>query len=392
MYENYDSKPSWQHGALRRPEVSALLPKVEGAFLVRDGSKGSVLSVFSKGTIQHFVIKNVNGRFRIDDGPMYSTLVDLIDYYTNDPSSPTRLTTPVRRAVDPVAPSGGDAPSLLPRSGSTGKSRAPLPPLPADDVTDSAPPLLPRGGGAAITKIVDPSAAENNMYTNVETTPPTSSHTTSEDSTHSSASLTSSMPPTQPDPTPAATVPEPVLESIPRTDFKNLEVVKNVNEKKSSVAQIELEEQEVIEDDGAFESNRRRIQFEKEATASEKFNIFWLNQKLAKVGDGSDKVDNVKEALRNGVRIMQVLEVISGKKARYSKRPKLEVQFRDNWQSVVNFMRDLGIQVDTDGVKGSGDDETVDVSISAEKCGELDRRELLKLFTKIMLYENTVGR
>jgi hypothetical protein len=27
--------------------------------------------------------------------------------------------------------------------------------------------------------------------------------------------------------------------------------------------------------------------------------------------------------------------------------------------------------------QGSGDDETVDVSLSAEKCGELKRRELL---------------
>lgn len=346
--------PPWHHGPLSRPEVNDLLPRVEGSFLVRDGRKGNVLSVFIRGSIQHFVIQNINGKFRIDDGPMYNTLPDLINFYMHDPASPTRLTTPVKKAMPPDA---APPPALAPRGGATGagKSRAPLPPLPpAEPEVDPAPALLPRTSTSPLAPVVIDAGSANNMYGNVE-------------------SPVAAEPEPEPEPVkPAA--PLPVIDTGP--DFSKLKVDESHSKTKLSIDNIQLEEQEIVEDDGAHESNERRRQFEREATASEKFNIFWLNQKLSAVG--AEKVDNVKEALRSGVVIMQVLEHLSGKKARYTKKPKLEVQFRDNWASIVNFMRTLGIQVDGDGVKGSGDDETVDVSLSELKCMDLDRRELLK--------------
>ena len=42
---------------------------------------------------------------------------------------------------------------------------------------------------------------------------------------------------------------------------------------------------------------------------------------------------------------MRILELLAGKKApNYAKKPKMEVQLRDNWSAVVKFMRTLGIQ------------------------------------------------
>merc|ERR1719272_891547 len=144
---------------------------------------------------------------------------------------------------------------------------------------------------------------------------------------------------------------------------------------------------------GANVAYERERQFEREALLTEALNIWWLNNMLKNIGDGKAQVNDVKGDVKSGVYLIQVLAHLSGKKTpKYSKNPKMAVQFKDNWNALVAFMRNLGISVDKDEISGFGDDAEVDVSLNADLLGDMDRREHLKMFTKIMLYENFLKR
>ena len=85
------------------------------------------------------------------------------------------------------------------------------------------------------------------------------------------------------------------------------------------------------------------IQFDMEAVATEKLNIFWLNKKLGELG--KDPKPDLTDSLKDGVAMIQVLEHISpaGKRPKkYAKMARMDIQKQDNWSCLVDFMRSLG--------------------------------------------------
>lgn len=98
-------------------------------------------------------------------------------------------------------------------------------------------------------------------------------------------------------------------------------------------------------------------------------------------------VDNLHDSLADGVLLWKIMEKLSGKKGKYAKMAKMDIQRMDNWAGLVKFMKSCGIQVDDDANK---DPEAESVGLDATSLYELERRELLKIFSKIMVYENTL--
>lgn len=145
------------------------------------------------------------------------------------------------------------------------------------------------------------------------------------------------------------------------------------------------------------------------------------------------RISNVTDDLKDGVIIMMLIAELSGKKApKYNKSPKVPAQIRDNWSCVVKYMKSIGIQgmldldlnsphgplgvapctvaiaqwntatlppsthslsvlfvvwghaVDADGAT----EDTESVHLDAGLLADMDRREHLKMFSKLMLYEN----
>eukprot|EP00041_Stephanoeca_diplocostata_P024821 m.638484 g.638484 ORF g.638484 m.638484 type:complete len:404 (-) comp22606_c1_seq6:3537-4748(-) len=401
MYQNVaeivadSSTPPYQYGILSRTEVNQKFSQpgnnVEGAFLVRESSKRKgdfVLSVVLGGRAQHYVITVQSSGFNIDDGPQFPSLHELMEYYMHHPESPTRITKPICRV-------GTSMESWLAANGADGGDTS-TPASSANETVpdqDAPPPLLPRSSGSlsGIRTMSNASTISNpELYENAQD------------------ALQKSAPPPEPVPEPVApravdppraVEPQPTpkepekkswRESVnleERSDFRKVGKVKEVLDKQDLVNSMDVQAREVVQEDGAFVANQRAIQFEKEAVATEKMNLFWINNKLKKI-EGETQVTDVKESIANGVRIMKVLELISGKKApRYAKNPTLEVQIRDNWACVVRFMESLGIEVTA---HKTAKDEDASVGLDPDALGELDRREVLKLFSKIMLYENTL--
>ena len=125
-------------------------------------------------------------------------------------------------------------------------------------------------------------------------------------------------------------------------------------------------------------------QFEAEAIATEKLNLWWLNKKLTEIGAPS--VTNVEAAIQDATQIISVLAHVAGQKPpKYNKKARMAVQMRDNWSALVVYMKSLGIRVDDSRALEEGE---ISVKLDAQLLGDLDRREIMKLFTKIMVYEN----
>ena len=129
------------------------------------------------------------------------------------------------------------------------------------------------------------------------------------------------------------------------------------------------------------------LQFEMEAVATEKLNIFWLNKKLKELG--KEAKPDLTDSLKDGVAMLQVMELVSGKRPKkYAKMARMDIQKQDNWSCLVDFMRSLGIVVDDVFNVSAKKEEANSPSLNPLFLFQLDRREHIKLFTKIMLYEN----
>ena len=128
-----------------------------------------------------------------------------------------------------------------------------------------------------------------------------------------------------------------------RGDYRDSPKYKAIAEMQEEVRKIKLPERTIKQNDAAGLANEMAVQFEKEANATEKHMLWWLNKKLEQLGE--PKVDNVEMSMQDGVYAMKVLELLSGKKApKYTKKARMAVQRRDNWVAVVKFMKSLGIQ------------------------------------------------
>eukprot|EP00055_Hartaetosiga_balthica_P002542 m.4341 g.4341 ORF g.4341 m.4341 type:complete len:398 (+) comp2215_c0_seq1:101-1294(+) len=69
----------------------------------------------------------------------------------------------------------------------------------------------------------------------------------------------------------------------------------------------------------------------------------WVNVQLKK--GNVDKVENdgIVDAFRNGVALNQMLEVVSGKKLRFNKNPRLKVQKLENISTALNCIKEEGL-------------------------------------------------
>ena len=77
----------------------------------------------------------------------------------------------------------------------------------------------------------------------------------------------------------------PTLSCFSRSFRKN-EKVQKILSAQDDVKSVHVQGRAVREEDGAFLANQRAIQFEKEAVATEKHNLWWVNRMLDKMGTG----------------------------------------------------------------------------------------------------------
>jgi len=387
-------KPPYQHGLLERKDVTQMLASggnEEGCFLVRENKRkqGSyVLSVCQHGAPQHYVIQVNNGTYGIDDGPRKKSLAELINYYRFDPTSPTKLTTPICRAGSSM-----EAWEAKLAGGGSG----------------SAPPAIPsragRGGQAPAPVAVN----MENIYGNIAP-----EAVVEVPKAPAPAPLNKKSPPAPSSSGVAASeVPPPGSYRIAADN----NIVKDFLKLQAEVDAIELDE--ASDDDEDFDpDNLMAQQFEHEAFLTEKLNVWWLNKMLQRLN--KDKtVTNVRASVKDAVLLIQILELLakemptqavslqkaakvkegtSLKPPKYAKMARMDVQLRDNWASIVRYMRNLGIQVDNvkvayqksnrKEVDLNEDVEEIKVGLDPIQLFNLDRRELMKIFSKIMVYEN----
>lgn len=324
----------WLHGKLSRDEVAAVFEDngmKEGLYLVRESTNQPgeyVLSVFNAPRIQHFVIANSVGSYSIDNGPKFKTLAAVVQYYTTHKD---QLSV---KLITPIVKKAG-APT---RGGLSGFSSGAKEPEPGE------------------AYMVTPGAMAGKAR-------------------------------------PAAS-PAAATGTGARTDFKSHSKVKGWIDQNEAINNVQLKVQEqptrALPEGFKADANERADQykerFNRAALLEEKLYLVWLNKKIASLGK---QVEDLSESLKNGIIAIEVLKIVSGQTPpMYSKKPSVMQQQIDNWHVVLKFMSKLGIEVNN---VSSGED-LVAVGLDARALYELDRREILKLFSKILMYENKLAR
>lgn len=123
--------------------------------------------------------------------------------------------------------------------------------------------------------------------------------------------------------------------------------------------------------------------FSQAALAEEKMYLMWFNRQLKSLG--KPEVKDISNSLQDGTMVMEVLKKLSGENPpQYAKRVAVVQQAVDNWHVIVKFMGRLGIQVEN--MPGAPDAESV--GLDPILLHSLDRREILKLFSKLLVYES----
>lgn len=136
--------------------------------------------------------------------------------------------------------------------------------------------------------------------------------------------------------------------------------------------------------DSVQRAQMRQTAFEQTALAEERMYLTWLNRQLKAVG--RPEVDNLSTSLKDGILIIEVLKKMSGMNPPiYAKKVVVVQQEVDNWISIVKWMRKLGIPVDNPPNYSDGES----VGVDPFAIHSLDRREILKLFSKLLIFEAT---
>jgi hypothetical protein len=170
-----------------------------------------------------------------------------------------------------------------------------------------------------------------------------------------------------------------------RDGFRNIPRVKEWFDKGDAIAAVDIQanEEELNRGDmaGTGIADQLHAQFNEAAIEEEKLYLFWFNDHLQTLG--VEQVSDLHKSLKSGVQVIRVLEHVGETKApSYQKNPRFDVQRQDNWRVVKKFMEKLGIPVEEEG---EGEDYVA--ALDPEALFNGDRREMLKLFSKLMMYE-----
>ncbi|EDQ87146.1 uncharacterized protein MONBRDRAFT_33487 [Monosiga brevicollis MX1] len=364
-------KPPYMHGKISREEVDALVRSngfSEGLFLVRESARTPgdyALSVVAQGKLQHFKISRKTGLYRIDDGPGFGSLDELVQFYRNpDDRLPTVL---VRFCASTVSaselqqyqnhwnaslPTAGGITAGMARMSTT----APAASSPAS--------VIPVGveGPYAASPLMNPDGRMVN--------------------------------PPAPSAAPSAAV-QQGINVQEREGFRNIPRVKEWFDRDDQIQQVDIKikEEETkkpadLQNAAADRADEHMKMLSEAALAEEKMYLVWINDHLEQVG--MSPVSDLTDSLKNGVAVIKALESVSKetgiKPPHFHKNPRAFPQEIDNWNIVIKYMRKLGIPVDEEG---TGEEYVAPLDPAA--LHNADRREMLKLFSKLLMYEASLS-
>lgn len=392
IYQNIDDAPQadfpWLHGPIGRSEVAELMRQngnQEGLYLVRESARvagGYVLSCIAQGSLQHYVINGEGGVYRVDDGPPFQRLDELVNHYHKpDDRLPTVLTTYVPKPGAPVPQQATyenmwNAQHTVQATVARSQPMAQQPSLAQttqqmQNMSVGSPQVSVEPGVAYATSLDAQSAVAQSPSTSfgapLAQTPASPAPAASKTSTMSKTAT---------------------LGGGGTRDFKKAPSVQSWIQKSEEVMKQEVKVTETLNHkslDGLAQTGTEGAdlhfqKFDRAARAEEKMYLMWMNDKLR---DSGKSIEDLGPSLKNGVLVMEVLIKIAHlPPLKYTKRPLVVQQERDNWEVIVKFMRKLGIQVDPLPMPGGEG-----AALNPLVLHEGERREMLKLFSKLMLYE-----
>eukprot|EP00049_Salpingoeca_infusionum_P023337 m.11511 g.11511 ORF g.11511 m.11511 type:complete len:416 (+) comp5737_c0_seq1:27-1274(+) len=393
------SVPPYQHGNIGRAEVEQIMRDngySEGLYLLRESAKvpnGFVLSVIAAGRLEHYPVRRrPDGNYGIDDGPGFPQIDSMIQYYHKpDARLPTVLknfcsNAPVQATPGQSYEAMWDAQNTVQATISTQQqgmlSQQPMlstqqqPMLSQPPVQQVAAPVVLEPGTPYATSDMAAALPETDFGT------PLPLATPQQRAPASAPSSSFSKPPGS-----GYSQQSAVSTSGGSSgDFTSLpSVQETMNLKQQALSQklnVQEDKRAGYSDQGSERAARHEAKFAEAARREEQMYVMWLNNKLA---DSGKAVEDLGPSLKDGTLIMQVLSKIGKLPApNYAKRPRVKAQEIDNWEIIIKYMRKLGMPVDnTPGMPVDEDS----VGLDAGKLHEGDRREILKLFGKLLIYE-----
>eukprot|EP00053_Salpingoeca_punica_P008434 m.75728 g.75728 ORF g.75728 m.75728 type:complete len:394 (-) comp14604_c0_seq1:148-1329(-) len=376
----------WLFGKMERKAVTELFQRRgshEGSFLVRESTKSEgdfVLSLFLDGRVEHFIISNEGGILGIDDGPKFTNLQDLVNFYRSTADRlPRRLGRSICRSSDddgteeatPAAP----------------KASRPAPPIPQEEVAPPAPPAPQPPPMPAQATPSEPKAASPTKSAKPPLAPKPQVEPMS-----LAAMLTQSGA--------AGMKPSAIngggwlkIKDSVFTNQRNREQLYQVPRIKkwidaaAAVAGISLnvtEEKrrnlpEGFTEEALGNAVRHEEIFSQAALEEERLYISWLNHHLKALG--KPEVSDLGPSLKTGATMVEVVGAVSGQKPpAYRQKPAVVQQEIDNWHVVVQFMTKVGMCEKDESEDDGG-------NLDPALLHSSDRREILKLFSKLLLYE-----
>eukprot|EP00730_Choanoeca_flexa_P001728 TRINITY_DN10758_c0_g1_i2.p1 TRINITY_DN10758_c0_g1~~TRINITY_DN10758_c0_g1_i2.p1 ORF type:complete len:418 (+),score=100.64 TRINITY_DN10758_c0_g1_i2:293-1546(+) len=383
-------RPPYLHGKISRQETEQLMRDNgygEGLFLLRESTRTPgdfALSVIANGKLQHFKVSRRTGQYRIDDGPGFGNLNELIQYYRSpDDRMPVPLDQFCSRAVSAQetkayekiwreeGPGGPAAVTAGMQNMSIGGRPAAAPPQPAAAVPttqprEPAPAPIDYGQPVVAIQSEGPYAASPLIKPDGTVVNPNPAPATQAASTATAPNGTN-------------------LEE--REGFRNIPRVKEWFDRDDAIAQVDLKvKEETTRKPTDINADSERAdqhaqQFSEAALAEEKMYLVWLNDHLSK--EGQPEVPDLADSIKTAVPVLWALKSVSEQKAPFfHKNPRTVPQQVDNWSILFKWMKKLDIPVEE---QGEGEDYSP--ALDATALHQADRREILKLFSRLLMFE-----
>ncbi|XP_065845642.1 uncharacterized protein [Oscarella lobularis] len=159
-------------------------------------------------------------------------------------------------------------------------------------------------------------------------------------------------------------------ETVAAAKEQRTKMEKKFRESKIAILEAVGNFEEELEDNPESKTkkfDRRQKSFKLSAHTEKLMYLTWLNEQL------DTETKNLDEDIRGAIPILKVMEKVSGQAAPiHSPKPITSLQMSDNWHAVLKFMKILQISTE--------DLEFADLY-------QLDEREILKLFSRLLKWE-----